>query len=92
MSNLREISQEWNLRRDHHEQQRVLTSHSPALLPTSRGRPKFDVSKDQLEYLKSMNFTWTEIAELLGVSLMTIYRRRREFGMLGVANGAVSDE
>ena len=39
-----------------------------------------------------MNFTWTEIAELLGVSLMTIYRRRREFGMLGVANGAVSDE
>ena len=38
--------------RDHHEQQKVLTSHSPALLPTSRGRPKFDVSKDQLEYFK----------------------------------------
>lgn len=29
-----------------------------------------------------MWFTWTEIASLLGVSRMTIYRRRHEFGML----------
>ena len=39
-----------------------------------RGRPRFDVSKEQLEYLASLSFTWTEIAVLLGISRMTVYR------------------
>ena len=47
-----------------------------------RGRPKFDINGEQLEYLSSLSFTWTEIASLLGVSRMTIYRRRLEYGML----------
>ena len=47
-----------------------------------RGRPRFDVSRSQLEYLASMYFTWTEIAALLGVSRMTVYRRRRELNVL----------
>ena len=47
----------------------------------SRGRPRFDIGQDQLEYLSSMSFTWTQIASMLGVSRMTIYRRRVEFGM-----------
>ena len=38
------------------------------------GRPKFEISKDQLEYLTSMGFKWNEIAALLGVSRMTVYR------------------
>jgi hypothetical protein len=38
------------------------------------GRPKFQISKDQLEYLSSLGFKWNEIAALLGVSRMTIYR------------------
>ena len=33
-------------------------------------------------YLHSMGFTWVEIANLLGVSRMTIVRRRREFGQV----------
>ena len=33
-------------------------------------------------YLHSMGFTWVEIADLLGVSRMTIFRRRREFGLV----------
>ena len=37
------------------------------------GRPKFLISKDQLEYL-SLGFRWKEIAVRLGVSRMTIYR------------------
>ena len=36
--------------------------------------PHFDVSKEQLEYLASLSFTWTEIAVLLGLSRMTVYR------------------
>ena len=39
-----------------------------------RGRPKFKIDKEQLVYLSSLNFSWTEIASLLGVSRMTIYR------------------
>ena len=49
--------------------------------PRQRGRPRFDISQEQLEYLRSLSFSWTEIASLLGVSRMTVYRRRREYGM-----------
>ena len=38
-----------------------------------RGRSKFEIEKEQLVYLSSLNFSWTEIAALLGVSCMTIY-------------------
>ena len=38
-----------------------------------RGRPQLAISRDQLEYLRSLNFSWSEIARLLGVSRMTIY-------------------
>ena len=39
-----------------------------------RGRPKFDIDKEQIEYLLSLSFNWSEIAALLGVSRMTLYR------------------
>ena len=39
-----------------------------------RGRPRFDVTREQLEYLISLNFSYTEIASLIGVSRATIYR------------------
>lgn len=57
-------------------------------VPTARvrpgrgGRPRFDISRDQLLYLKSLTFSWSEIASLLNVSRMTIYRRRRDCGLL----------
>jgi hypothetical protein len=56
-----------------------------------RGRPLFEISEDQLLYLSSLSFTWTEIASLLGVSRMTIYRRRCNFNMLGLARNTVTD-
>ena len=46
-----------------------------------RGRPKAVVSQEQLLHLRSLNFSWTRIAELLGVSRVTLYRRRRELGI-----------
>ena len=46
-------------------------SSSPRFGP---GRPRFDISKEQLQYLSSLAFTWNEIAVLLGVSRVTIYR------------------
>ena len=38
------------------------------------GRPRYEISKEQLEYLSSLSFKWNEIAALLGVSRMTIHR------------------
>ena len=40
-----------------------------------RGRPRFDIGQDQLQYLSGMGFSWADTARLLGVSRMTVYRR-----------------
>ena len=50
--------------------------------PHTRGRPRYLISQDQLEYLRSLGFTWTDVSVLLGVSRMTLYRYRREYEML----------
>ena len=57
----------------------------------SRGRPPFIVAKEQLDYLHSLSFSWTDIALLLGVSRMTLYRRRQEFGMLDEPGRELTD-
>lgn len=55
-----------------------------------RGRPPFQISEDQLHYLASLSFTWSEIATLLNVSRMTIYRRRRDFNMLELSRSTLT--
>ena len=49
--------------------------------PRARGRPRFDVRPEQIAYLRSMSFTYSQIADLLGVSRMTVYRRCSEFSV-----------
>ncbi len=56
-----------------------------------RGRPRFDIGRDQLMYLTSLNFTWNSISSMIGVSRMTIYRRRRELNMLGNTFQGIND-
>ena len=46
-----------------------------------RGRPRFSISKEQIEHLLSLNFTCPRIATLLGVSLRTVRRRMTEYGL-----------
>ena len=48
--------------------------HSHVIPGSGPGRPRFKIDKEQLLYLSSLGFSWTEIAVLLGVSRMTIYR------------------
>ena len=43
------------------------------------GRPKFNISKPQLEYLLETNFTVPEISSILGVSVRTVRRRTTEY-------------
>ena len=72
-----------SIRRKWEEYRDILGSGSPnGALPYQvpvvhtgmRGRPRFDVTREQLEYLASLSFSWIEIAALLGVSRTTIYR------------------
>ena len=61
----------------------------PTIIPELRRqeRPKYLITSEQLEYLISLR---NEISALLGVSHMTLYRRRREFGMLFVSDTLLS--
>ena len=45
------------------------------------GRPRLDVSKEQLEYLLSMGFSGPQISTAIGVSLSTIRRRMTQYGL-----------
>ena len=64
---------------------------APTSTSLGPGRPKFQISPDQLQYLSSMSFNWTQIAEMLGVSRMTIYRRRVEYGLNSSTSGSPTD-
>ena len=56
-----------------------------------RGRPHFIILKAQLEYLRSLSFSWTHIALLLGISRRTLFRRCEEFGLLDEPDRLLSD-
>ena len=59
------------------------SAYCPSLVELShnRGRPKWNIQKDQLEYLLNMGFACPRIAIVLGMSLSTIRRRMVEFGL-----------
>lgn len=76
------ISLEWQAYSEVIELCALQSAYTPSQFQlASRGRPRFDISKDQLEYLSSMSFMWTQIASMFDVSRMTIYHCRVEFGM-----------
>ena len=61
----------------------VIVAYYPQLESRlGRGRPRFQISRQQLLYLSSLSFSWTNISNMLGVSRMTIYRRRVEYGLI----------
>ena len=65
---------------------------TPREFSRQRGRPRFKISKEQLEHLRSLSFSWASIADVLLVSRMTIYRRRCEYGLLEESHTAIHDE
>ena len=62
--------------------------YPPLEVSWQRGRPRFKISKEQLENLRSLSFSWTSIADVL---LVSIYRRRTEYGLLDEAHSAIHD-
>ena len=45
------------------------------------GRPKIEVDVNEVLSLRSLNYSWTKISEILGISRCTLYRRLREAGI-----------
>lgn len=46
---------------------------------TKVGRPCIEINKEDIFELRQLNFSWTKIASILGVSRQTLYRRLEEF-------------
>ena len=94
LDTIRRIASEWQRHFDHLQAVSGTRRESAFQLSSTRtfnrpGRPKFNVTKEQLEYLSSMS-SWTQIAKFLGVSIMTVYRRRVEFGLLSDPTTSIS--
>jgi transcriptional regulator with XRE-family HTH domain len=53
--------------------------HVEQLATGACGRPKFNITKEQLQFLLERGFSVPDIAQTLGVSVSTIERRLREF-------------
>ena len=49
--------------------------------PGAVGRPRFHITSEVLEDLRSLGFSWCKIAMMLGVSRWTISRRVRDYGL-----------
>ena len=53
----------------------------PSTLPSTGGRPAFNITKMQIEQLRDTGMKWKAIANFLGVSERNIQRRRVELGI-----------
>lgn len=59
-----------------------VTHFNPPVISFGRyGRPRIDISYEQLLYLIENRFTVRQIADMVGVSERTIYRRMSEFSL-----------
>ena len=67
-------------------------SYTVGTIHGETGRPRYCIYKEQLQYLRSMSFSWVQIATLLGVSYSTVYRRRMEFGLVQDSIGQTVDD
>ena len=57
---LRSISQQWENYIDEIQSQWSRNSYQvPLVISTSPGRPRFDISQEQLVYLHSLSFSWS---------------------------------
>ena len=60
----------------------VLSLSSPNRVVNGQvGRPKYDIKEETLIELRSLGFSWEDIARMLLVSRWTIHRRVSEFGL-----------
>ena len=90
---LRLLYQEWQRYIEVRERLTESVSYSASAEHLSRReRPHFTITQEQLLYLRALCFTWTDIALILGVLRMMIFRRHQEFGMLDDATNIIDTQ
>ena len=88
---LRSLMRQWQEYLTHY-QPRSGSSYSAYIVQSSSpGRPRFDITRAQIQYLRSMSFSWVQISRLLGVSYSTVYRRRIEYGIPNTSGMSITD-
>jgi len=88
----RQIEHEWEHYVDTLESNEQYSYQASVALRGGRGRPRFIIQREQLLYLTSLGFSWTNISLLLGVSRMTVYRRRIEYDLLSEPTNPLNDD
>lgn len=58
-----------------------MVAKKPRITGMPNGRPRIVITKEQLEKLYECYRDWYKVAEKLGVSTMTVYRRLSEYGI-----------
>ena len=90
LANLQTLLTEWRLYFDDRVRMDIHTAYQVPVIRTGRrGRPKYLITDEQLDHLE---FSWNDISALLGISRMTLYRRRREMGLLNPRQGITDDQ
>ena len=89
---LRLLLRQWQDYQDDYETRGRFSYNAQLVYTNQPGRPRFNVTVPQLQYLRSMSFTWVQIAGILGVSYMTIYRRRQELGISDTVGRTITDD
>ena len=56
------------------------------------GRPKVEINIDDVEFLRSLKFSWERIADIIGVSRSTLMRRIHDEGVVIETFSNISDE
>ena len=92
MQTVRDISREWDKLLDTIEgSSSIRAYHATSSRGGCVGQLRFQVSRKQLVYLNSLNFSWSGISRLLGVSRYTVYRRRDEFRLSEEPSSTMTD-
>lgn len=60
----------------------------PTREPQGVGRPAIVVNEDQIQFFRSLHFSWKKIASLLGISESTLRRRRGGIAESNQGNGS----
>lgn len=88
---LRLLMRQWQEYLTHYQPRSVSYYNAHTVQTSLPGRPRFEITRDQIQYLCSMSFSWIQISRLLGVSYSTLYRRRIEYGIPNTSGIAISD-